>query len=388
MADEIELHIDRLAAGGDGVGRAPDGRAVFVPFTAPGDRARVRLVETRARFARGEVVTLLEASPQRTDPLCEVFGSCGGCAWQHVRYDAQLEAKRGILEDALERVGHLSPEQPVRVTPSPSEYGYRGRTRLVTKNGRVGYRRRRSHAICAVRRCPVLMPALDGALAELADHPPQETSEWELIAGADGSARSVALTRPLPKEPSVTLSVAGDAFRVSPGVFVQANGLLLDELARCVHEAAGRGGLALELFCGAGFLTLGLARRFERVIAVESEGRAVEDLQRNLAAAGLANVEVVGGRAEHILDDCLGERVPDLVVLDPPRVGLPPELVDAVADTLPHRIVYVSCDPATLARDLARFVGHGYRLQRVQGIDLFPQTPHVEAVATLVRAEP
>jgi 23S rRNA (uracil1939-C5)-methyltransferase len=167
----------------------------------------------------------------------------------------------------------------------------------------------------------------------------------------------------------------------SPGVFVQGNALLLDELARGVHEAAGSGRLAVELFCGAGFFTLGLARGFERVVAVESEGRAVADLHANVLNAGLRNVEIRGGRAEQLLAVLGGA---DAMVLDPPRTGLPLECIQGVAGARPRRLVYVSCDPATLARDLAKLVEHGFALESLVGFDLFPQTPHVEAVASLV----
>ncbi len=381
--EEIEIH--GLAAGGDGVGRCADGRVVFVPFSVPGDRLRVRLVDERKRFAHGEIDRILEASPWRTAPLCGVYGDCGGCTWQHVAYEVQLRAKAEILTDALERVGHLVLPEPVEITPSPTPYRYRGRTRVLAKAGRVGYRRRRSHDLCATSRCPVLVPALDAALAELAAQHPEPAEEWELVAGEDGTTRTTALRRPLPEEPNLTLRVAGDRMNFSPGVFIQGNALLFDALAETVQQAAGRGELGIELFCGAGFFSMGLARGFARLVAVESEGRAVADLRRNVEGAGLANVEVVRGLAEEALERFPGA---DCVVVDPPRTGLPPACIEALTAAAPGRLVYVSCDAATLARDLARLVKGGYALAAVRGFDLFPQTPHVEAVATLVREAP
>lgn len=381
-SEEIEIH--GLAAGGDGVGRAADGRVVFVPFAAPGDRLRVRIVDQRKRFAHGEIERILEASPWRVAPLCGVYGDCGGCTWQHLAYEVQLRAKAEILGDALERVGHLALPGPLEVTPSPTPYRYRGRTRVLAKAGRVGYRRRRSHDLCPTSRCPVLVPVLDAALAELAARHPEPAEEWELVAGVDGATRTTALRRPLPEGPRLTLAVAGERMSVSPGVFVQGNALLLDALAEAVHQAAGHGALGIELFCGAGFFSLGLARRFTRLVAVESEGRAVADLRRNAETAGLANLEVVRGLAEAALERYPGA---DCVVVDPPRTGLPPGCVQALVAAAPRRMVYVSCDPATLARDLALLVKGGYALSAVRGFDLFPQTPHVEALATLVRQE-
>jgi len=383
----LELAIDALAAGGDGVGRDADGRVVFVPFAAPGDRARVRITERHRRFARGQLEELLAPGPARREPACPVFGTCGGCTWQHVDYAAQVEAKRAILRDALERLGKLRLPSPPELVPAPAPYAYRGRARVLVNRGRVGFRRRRSHRLCATNRCPILVPGLERALAELAaraprDHP-EDVGEWELVAGADGTARVTPLARPLPRSPRLALAVEDDRLEVSPGVFVQAHPALHGALARAVHEAAGRGDTAVELFCGAGFFTLGLARRFARVVAVESEGRAVADLHRNLEAAGLGNVEPRRGRAERILAGIPGPV--DALVVDPPRTGLPPGCVEAVADRAPGRLVYVSCAPDTLARDLARLVDRGYALTRVQGLDLFPQTPHLEAVATLER---
>jgi 23S rRNA (uracil1939-C5)-methyltransferase len=377
-----EIEIRGLAAGGDGVGRSADGRVVFVPFSAPGDRLRVRLVDERKRFAHGEIERILEASPWRTAPLCGVYGDCGGCTWQHVAYDVQLRAKTEILTDALERVGHLALPGPVEVTPSPTPYRYRSRTRVLAKAGRVGYRRRGSHDLCATSRCPVLVPTLDAALSELAAQHPEPAEEWELVAGEERTTRTTALRRPLPAEPRLTLRVLGDRMSFSPGVFIQGNALLSDALAEAVHAAAGGGELGIELFCGAGFFSLGLARRFARLVAVESEGRAVADLRRNVEVAELANVEVVRGLAEEVLERFPGA---DCVVVDPPRTGLPPGCIEALTAAAPRRLVYVSCDAATLARDLARLVKGGYALSAVRGFDLFPQTPHVEAVATMER---
>jgi 23S rRNA (uracil1939-C5)-methyltransferase len=381
--ETIELEIEALAAGGDGVGRAADGRVVFAPFTAPGDRLRLRVTETHARFLRGEIEMLLSPGPARIAPVCGVYGQCGGCTWQHVDYAAQLEAKREILRDALERLGGIALAGPPEVVACPSPYRYRSRARVVVVDGRVGYRRRRSHALCATSRCPVLVPELEAELARLAALAPRGgPPEWELVAGAEGATRATPLGHPLPLEPSLALEVGGDRLAFSPGVFVQGNARMLDALASAVHQAAGRGRLGAELFAGAGFFTVGLARRFERLIAVESERRSVADLRRNLAQAGLANVEVRGGRAERVLDALAGAEV---VVVDPPRTGLPPGMTDALARLAPARLVYVSCDPATLARDVRALAAGGFGLASVRGLDLFPQTPHLEAVAVLER---
>jgi len=381
--ESVELRIDDLAAGGDGVGRAPDGRVVFVPFTAPGDFVRVRVTESRARFARAHVLALLESGPQRIDPVCPVFGSCGGCAWQHVAYPAQLAAKARILEDAVRRLGGLAPPGRVEVMPSPSAYGYRSRTRVLVQAGRVGYRRRRSHAVCATTRCPVLLPALDEKLRELAQGPASGDGEWELACG-EGQARAVPLASP--GRERVWLEIAGERIGISPGVFAQSNALLLPALAARLLGLAGAGGSALELYAGAGCFTLPLARRFEKLVALEASPDAVRDLHANLEAAGIGSVEVLGETLERALEwGGLDALAPEALVLDPPRAGLPEGAAETLARLAPARIVYLSCDPATLARDLALFAARGYVLRSLEGFDLFPQTPHVEGLALLER---
>lgn len=362
----MEVTIESLAAGGDGVAHAPDGRVVFVPFTAPGDRVRLRITESRGRFLRATVETLLAPGASRSDPVCPVFGSCGGCSWQHVSMEAQLEAKRRIVEDALSRLGGLRFAGEVQITASPVAYGYRARTRVLRHGGRTGYRRRRSHAIVSVTRCPVLTPELDASLHALAASREARDGEHELGGGE--------------------LLVGEDRLRVSPGVFFQANAALHDALASAVLGAAGEGRNALEIFSGAGFFTLGLSRRFAAVTAVESDAAAVQDLHHNLAQARRSNVRVLAQPIEQAwrqLEGSPADPPLDLVLLDPPRTGLPPEAPERLAGLAPGRIVYLSCDPATLARDCARLGQAGYGLRAVEAFDLFPQTPHVEVLATL-----
>jgi 23S rRNA (uracil1939-C5)-methyltransferase len=375
----VELTIDELAAGGDGVGRTDDGRVVFVPFTAPGDRVRVRIEREYSRHARAHVEELLEAGPQRTDPPCPVFGSCGGCSWQHIEYAAQLEAKARIVADAFARIAGTQAPRPVGITPSPAEYGYRSRARVLVEGGRVGFRRRRSHAVCATRRCPILAPPLQQQLAELAEAPPVEDGEWEFLY-ADGAARAGPL--PAAEGHRMDLVVAGERVGISPGVFAQSNSLLFDALAGAVLKAAGDGELAFDLFAGSGFFTLALARRYSRIVALESDPAAVGDLEANLQRAGLTNVVIEPMPLEDAVErDRFRGLLPEVVVVDPPRSGLPPGSADALVDIGPRRIVYLSCDPATQARDAATLFACGYSLDSLEAFDLFPQTPHVESLA-------
>ena len=391
------MEILGLAAGGDGVARLPEGLTLFVPFAAAGDRVRVRVVARHRRFARGEISQLLEAGPGRREPRCEVFGRCGGCEWQHLDYPVQVEAKRDILRDALVRIGGWGSIPELSFTPSPSPYFYRARARWLARPGAVGYRERASHALCAVEACPILVSSLEAELSRLAGSGPENMSgsgefEWEAIAGYDEQVRSTRLGpggRPefarQSRHPAIELSVGGDLLTISPGTFIQANRLLHDALHQAVIACAGSGRRILELYAGAGFFTLALARRFAAVEAVEASAGAVADLRSNLRAAGLDGVHVVEGDAEKVLASAPAS-APDVILLDPPRAGLSTEALSRMAALQAPRIVYLSCDPATLSRDSARLRQHGYALESVRGFDLFPQTSHVEALAVMVKS--
>ena len=259
----------------------------------------------------------------------------------------------------------------------------------MVSSGKVGYRRRRSHALAATRSCPILVDELEARLSGLADDPPGTDGEWELVAGrsADlGEPVTRALPLPAAGGSRLWLPVGEDRIGVSPGVFVQSNAGLLDALSQAVVKAAGAGRRAFDLFCGAGFFTLGLARNFDEVVAVESNPVAAGDLEVNLREAGVDNVRVLASSVEAAMDDADFARLnPDGVVIDPPRSGLGEGVAERIADFEPERITYLSCDPATLARDLSVFNHCGYRLIAAECFDLFPQTPHVEMLAVMGR---
>jgi 23S rRNA (uracil1939-C5)-methyltransferase len=235
----------------------------------------------------------------------------------------------------------------------------------------------------------VLQPSLERALTRLAQGVKRrvshasETGEWEIVAGTDGETCTTAVADgDAPARDAVTMRVAGDRLRISSGVFAQGNAMLLDALVGAVARESGRGTSLVELFAGAGLLTLELSRRFDCLWALESNRRAVDDLRFNLDAARRTNVEILPGDVERTLPK-LEVREPDAVVLDPPRTGVPPEALPHLLELRAKRIVYLSCDPATLARDLSELRTNGYRLDHVEAFDLFPQTPHVEVLATL-----
>jgi 23S rRNA (uracil1939-C5)-methyltransferase len=383
----LSVTIERLAAGGEGVAHAPDGRVVFVAGTAPGDRVRARVVEEHPKWLRAELSELESPGPGRVEPRCPLVGRCGGCAWQHLDYAVQRAAKAEILRDALVRIGGLEPPGPIEIEPSPP-YGYRGRARVGVARGVVGYRRLRSHALEPAAACPVLVPELERALAALAAAPPARDGEIELCAGDDGRVRAWGPGGLLHGEAALAIDAGPARIAVSPGVFFQGNARVRGALLDAVLEAAGRGRRALDLCAGAGFFSFGLAERFTEVLAVESSPPAVRDLRRNVEAGGTKNVRVECAPLERFLASAAArEPAADAIVVDPPRTGLGAGLARALAGAAVDaaRVIYVSCAPATLARDLAVLAAGGLRLRSLRGFDLFPQTAHVEALAVLGR---
>ena len=398
----LELAIDSLAFGGDGVGRDADGRVVFVPLAAPGDRVEVALSEEKKGFARGEILRVLASGPLRVAPPCPVFGSCGGCQWQHVSYPAQLAAKAEIVARALRAEAGAVLEPALG---SPATYGYRRRVRLTMRPGHdggppvLGFRARRSHEVVDVKSCPLCEPGLNAALAAVRDRLVPALGRpctIELLAGdrvhvavdVGGPEAEAAAAALIGRASIAGVTLAGVAVG-APGVLVEgvvasASGfaqaqreqnLALRELVAAWAEPAGA--RVLELYAGAGNLTKALAA------AGAAEIEAVEeDAAQVAAAAPLPGVRFRVARAE----DAVAGSTADVLVLDPPRTGAL-EVVRAVAAASAlARIVYVSCDPMTLARDVAVLTAAGWRLERARALDMMPQTFHIEVVAKLVRA--
>jgi len=406
------VEITAFAAEGDGIGRLEDGRVVFVAGAVPGDRVELADVQPKKRFVRARIGRLVEESPARTTPRCRHFGECGGCLWQHVEYDTQLEAKRKRVADALERIGGLAVEGKIDLVPSPSSYAYRGRARFVECESGVGYRTRGGPGARAVDVCPVLVPDAEARLVERgeavrdapAKAPPRKggrTRDWIVTTGSGGDAivtpsgARMGKRRDPAAPRAVTIEVASESLRVSGESFVQGNMLLWDTLVAAVRDAClgrdepeTRPTRFVELYAGAGFFTLPLARAGLRGAALESERSALADLDHNLRRAGLSDsVEVLGGRVESRGDLSARLRDADVALVDPPRTGLDAPVRDALAAVGPHRLVYLSCDPGTLARDLVTLTAAGYALREVTAFDLFPQTPHIEALVVLEREE-
>jgi len=451
------LSIEKLIYGGDGLARAPaaaDARsmAVFVPFVLPGERVEAEIRQGKPGFARGSVAQLIEASPDRVEARCPYFRQCGGCHYQHIAYEQQLEFKAVILRETLQRIAKIELKSEIRLHASPP-WNYRNRTRLrvqttpefppqTGKTGRsgdpgfaLGYFRLGSHEFLPVRECPISSPLINRVIARLVElrglNCPTALEEIELFAdaaderllawafcGREAERRDLlrwaeTLEREVPEISGVTffssrrrfedeapidsksLTQSGakamryrtrnHEYQVSAGVFFQVNRYLVDELISVVTGNA-RGDVALDLYAGVGLFSAALARSFHHMFAVEASQTSHGDLVQNVPA----NVKAVGARTEDYLrSDYLRSRPvqqsPDLVVLDPPRTGAGKAVIRSLVDLGAPRVRYVSCNPATLARDLAPLLAAGYRIEEAHLFDLFPQTFHIESVMLLAR---
>jgi len=421
------LTIEKPIYGGAFLARE-EGKAIFVPLTLPGEQVRVRIVQDKGKrgYATAEVEEIITAAPQRVTPGCRHFGVCGGCQYQHASYEAQLGLKQAVLRETLERGGVAAPAEIAVLAGEP--WGYRNRIRVAfDAMGNLGYRGRRSHAVTPIAECPIAAPLLVKAAlaaAEIARNfaPALQPTELALFCDANETALlmsiSVAsavkvrlddfareLQERIPalagielvveggegQQPrtiaqwgasSLTYRAAGFDYRVDHGAFFQVNRWLVDALVNRV-TATHNGALAWDLFAGVGLFARQLTGAFSRVIAVESAPLATSALEANLKET--TGTAARASTHEFLSRNRKGER-PDLVVVDPPRTGLGAEITSRLAEIAPPAMVYVSCDPATLARDLRALLESGFAIESVTIADLFPQTFHLETVVQLRRS--
>jgi len=431
----LDITIEKLIYGGEGLAHH-EGSTVFVPFVLPAERVAVEAIEQKRKFVRGRVEGILQAAPERVEARCPHFGICGGCDYQHIPYEAQLKFKAEILRETLRRIGKIDWEGEITAHGSPP-WAYRNRAQWKvrplensveeptpetgadggTKLG-IGYFRANSTALCAVEDCSIISPLLLKTLLSLrtalaAGVLPRGLREMEAFvdaadakllltatfAGFPSRAAEHAETfqRIVPEIASLLLHdpsrdrmelygpgyleyAAGEmSYRVGHFSFFQVNRFLVEELAREVVAREEGGRLAIDLFAGVGLFSIPLAKRFARVLAVESNPAAARDLETNMRGHG--SIEVRSVEVEQFLKR--NKERPELLVLDPPRAGMTPESVERLGKLRPERITYVSCEPPTLARDLVLFAKAGYDCTEVHLFDLFPQTFHMETAVRL-----
>lgn len=392
-SSRITVPVEKLVYGGDGLGRV-DGQVVLVPFTLPGEEVEVAAFPGKGKVLRGRNARVLTASPFRVEPGCEYFGNCGGCQYQHAVYSYQLEQKAAILAETLRRLGRLSLPCPIE-TISAEPWGYRNRIQLHVDRERLGFRRAESHDLCPITHCPISSPRLNEVIAALL--PALKRPEWprflrgfELFTNENDVQLNVTETRqpvaarffswcaeiiPGLVENALVYQTGKHQLRVSRGTFFQVNRFLIEAL---VDEVTGAysGASVLDLYAGAGLFSLPFADRFQSVTAVERGAAAFRDLEYN--AQG--RFETIKASTDEYLAGL--NETPELIAADPPRTGLNTVLTGQLLRLRAPRLVIVSCDPATLARDLSA-LAVAYEIRRVALFDLFPQTFHFETIAHL-----
>jgi 23S rRNA (uracil1939-C5)-methyltransferase len=445
--DTIELAVDDLAFGGDGVGRA-DGYVMFVRGGLPGDRLRVRVTEARGRYGRATIESVVTPSPDRVEAPCPYFGHCGGCRLQHLAYPAQLAFKARQVHECLTRLGGLPPFELRPIVAAPEPYGYRNKMEFtVAEPGPVVglHAAERYDVVLDIERCLLQSDTMNALLDEFRREvrsrglsvwdPKSERGLLRFLTVREGRGTGQAMVNIVASAPDVEAlapvaerlrarapatigvllnvndrkaSVAvgseehlllgrdhltelldGVAFQVSANSFFQTNTVQAERLFAIVAEACALDGrdTVLDLYSGTGAISLLLARRAARVYGIEVSAAAVGDAIRNAQANGIDNCTFMTGEVRYVLPGLTSEGVrASVVVADPPRAGFHPKALAALGTLAPARIVYVSCNPATLARDVGDLARRGYRLEWVQPVDMFPQTPHIEAVARLSRA--
>jgi 23S rRNA (uracil1939-C5)-methyltransferase len=406
--DEAVVEIKNLVYGGNGMGRLDDGRAVFVPFTLPGEKVRIRLVDQKQSYANGYPLEIIQPADNRIQPLCPHFGECGGCHYQHIAYADQLQYKKTILEEQIRRLAGVAEPHVRGIIPSASPWNYRNTVQFhLDPQGRVGYQRPMSHKVLPISECHLPVDGLNQVWPQLAFDGGLPIERIELrqssdedvlmvIEGEAGSLPEVSLESPISVvhesqgEQVVVagldylfMDVATRAFMVSAGSFFQVNTAQAEQMVKLVLESLQPepGQTVMDLYAGVGLFSAFLAPLVKRLVAVEVSESACKDFAYNLDE--FENVELYVGLTEEILPSLSVKA--DAVVLDPPRAGMEKPAVEALLAMQPERIVYVSCDPSTLARDGKRLLAGGYTLQYSTPVDMFPQTFHIESVSLFTR---
>ncbi|CAN5868903.1 TRAM domain-containing protein [soil metagenome] len=383
----LEVEIERLLPGGVGLAHA-EGQTILVPLTAPGDIVRVQIDRLRGKVIFASVLEVLEPSPVRVEPPCPYFGRCGGCDFQQLNYETQLQAKVDIIRDCFHRIAGIADLPEIAIHPSPKQWQYRARAnwQFDPQTRQLGYFEAGSHRVCDVEVCAVLVTDLQNTLGDLRacirnDSFPGAVKNVEVVAGDEGVSTAPAWAGFDTRE--VSRRSAEETYHCNADAFFQVNHELLGPLAREATRDA-RGAVAIDLYCGVGIFTVPLARCFDRVVGVESNPTAARFAQLNLQNAQLGGASIITARvSEWFNGQSTESKAVDFLLLDPPRAGAENSVIKGILAKRPRQISYVSCDPATLARDLKKLVAAGYSLDSAVAFDMFPQTHHVETVVRL-----
>ncbi len=371
--NEYEITCATLTYGGQALSHLPDGRVVFVPFALPGETVRARLVKEKQGYAAAELLAVIAPSPERIAPRCRHFMDCGGCHYQHMAYETQLAAKTQILRDQLTRLAGLIDPPVEPAVPSPHPWYYRNHVQFHrAADGRLGFQAARSRRIVPITECHLPEERLNEVWLRGVKNRAERVS---LRVGSDGRVQGADYAGP------VTMEVLGRPFRVSAGSFFQVNTALAAEMVRHVLAhlplASAPASTALDVYCGVGLFSAFLAARAARLVGIEFSPSACADFAANLAE--FDQVELYADSAEQALAALAGPI--NSLLVDPPRAGLGAAVAAHILRLSPANLVYISCDPATLARDARQLTAGGYRLARITPFDLFPQTYHIESIS-------
>lgn len=383
LPNQETLTIEKLVYGGEGLSRL-DGKVALTPFVLPGEIVRAEIERAKNDLWRGRAIEILEPAAARVSPGCPYFQRCGGCQYQHIDYAVQVEQKREILREVLQRVGKIEFAGEIGLI-SGEPWEYRNRVQLHIEGGKVGYFAQGSRDLCAIDRCPIASPKLNeviGGLTELDLRSVSTafelfTNETEVQVNVVDRVSRSALNALASL--GVTTPIEYGGFQVSRNSFFQVNRFLIDRLVECAIADA-KGGWAIDLYAGVGLFSVKLAERFTKATAVESSGSSFRDLEHNFGHRGLS-VAALNANVEDYLAGL--DETPDFILADPPRTGLGKHIVKELSRIRAPRLTIVSCDPATLARDLHGLAAENYRIEKITLVDLFPQTFHLETVVEL-----
>jgi len=408
MTETLDIQVEKLTYGGDAMGRLPDNRTVFVPFGLPGERVRLRLVEEKKNFARGEIVEIHEPSPDRIAPKCKHFGECGGCHYQNLPYEKQVQAKTDILIDQLKRIGKIEnpPVKPMVTCQNP--WNYRNHVQFsLDRTGRLGFQAPNSNRVISISECHLPESSINELWHQLEFEPETNVERVSLRVGVDDDLM-LLLESESPEPPELeieagisvahifeenTVVIAGSDhilmrvldrdFKVSATSFFQVNTVMAGKMVEhlLTNLPISQSATVLDVYSGVGLFSAFLAPKCRRVIGIESSESSCEDFTVNLDE--FDNVELYEGEAEDVIPHL--ETKPEIVLVDPPRAGLEKAVVDGILKLSPGLIAYISCDPSTFARDAARIINGGYKLKEITPFDLFPQTYHIESISIFER---
>lgn len=405
MENLVELKVEKQAYGGDAIGKLPDGRVVFIPYAIPGEVVRVNLLEHKPHYARAQLIEVIETSDERILPRCQHFGLCGGCHYQHINYPAQLKTKAGILQQQMERIGNLKQTPPIIAVASPETWYYRNHVQFhLTKQGKLGFQEAHSNQTFAIQECHLPEKVINQIWPQIDIEPLSGVERVNLRSGMEKQVMlilegnepqppdlnieslmlSVVQTGPagnviLAGSDHISMEISNRRFSVSPTSFFQINRAQAIAMVKLVLEVGEltQSMTVLDVFSGVGLFSAFIAPRVRRLVGIELSPKACEDYSRNLNE--FDNVELYEAAADKVLGSI--QFNPDLILMDPPRAGLGRETVQAVIAQQAAHLVYVSCDPATLARDGKQLTMGGYSLRKLILIDMFPQTFHIESIS-------